>query len=388
MTTIVHEKAHDVTLLHEAEHEQVPAGLVDIVAQALMDKIEEQKHKDMFLDQVISRVKSWQAEAGITDLVLHSNLNFCSAETGLHQRSISAFSEAGNRGARRLLFHRYEDDNFSGLRTRLLVSSFKSGLHDGGIFELDFGANTYRQIIHCDGRGLAQYGNGYIVASRDQGLFVLDGQLDVVQNHSLPSLDLHGVACGPDGLVYLVETRHNRIGIYRMDPFERVDEIVVSPDAEDRNHVNDLCFRDGTLLLSMFSTQDFWRENMKSMIFDGAIVEYDVREKKVICTIANGLQMPHTLKLVEGELCYCESFGLNVMHSGKKIAQYFGYTRGLAHDGHYFFVGQSRLRHRNRHTELTLSSDAGVHILEPQAHLSRFIPLPTPDVYSILVINQ
>jgi hypothetical protein len=234
---------------------------------------------------------------------------------------------------------------------------------------------------------MTKYNGGYLVASRDRGMFLLDSELHVVKNYPLEGLDLHGVACGPNGLVYIVETKHNRIGIYKMDPFERVDEIVISPDLDDRNHVNDLCFRDGKLLVSMFSAKEYWRENLKNMVFDGAVIEFDINEKKSIRTIASGLQMPHTLKLVGGELCYCESFGLSIVQSGVKIAIYSGYTRGLEFDDRFFYVGQSRLRHRSQHRELTLSNDAGVHILAPHEHISRFIQLPTSDVYGILVIE-
>ena len=358
-----------------------PMDLVDLVAEAVMDKIEERKHLDVFLDHVIARVGSWREEMG------EAGLAVLPSEARRPEDPVPAAPDAPARSSGRHLFHRFEDDEFSALRTRILVSCFRSGPAGGGIFELDFGANSYRQVVCCDARGIAKYGHGYIAASRDSGIFVLDENLAVVKNHPMAPLDLHGVACGPDDLVYLVETRHNRVGIYAMEPFERVGEIVVSPDATDRNHLNDICFRDGRLLLSMFSTQEFWRKNVEAKVFDGAIIEYDTEEKKPLRQIASGLKMPHTLKLVDGELCYCESFGLSVVRSEVRIAQFFGYTRGLDHDGRYFFVGQSGLRHRERHPELTVSGDAGVHILAQQEHLSRFVPLPTPDVYGILVLK-
>lgn len=366
---------------------EVPEGqanfdLTDLVAQTVIDRLEDAAAESRFFDLVTAKIESWK---GVNYLRNHRELVQHKLVVGVTP-ALAPPPVDDRTAVRSPLYYKYENDDLSMISTRLLVSSFKSGEGDGGIFELNFRQNTYRQVLYCDGRGLAKCDNRYIVATRETGVFVLDEELNVVDEHKISNLDLHGIAVGPDGLIYIVETRHNRIGIYTLDPFRRVSEIAVSIDPDDVNHINDICFHNGRLLLSMFSTRERWRENFNRGIFDGAIVEYDYQEKTAIRTVAANLKMPHTLKMVNGELSYCESFSLNIKRASEIIGQYFGYTRGFDFDGEYFFVGQSRLRHRSRHTETTISGDSGVHILAPKEHVSRFVPLPTTDIYAVLVL--
>jgi hypothetical protein len=359
-----------------------PDELSDLVAQAIVEKLTEYAHVDAFLDTAISRVNNWRRELGQRDIV---SARPNSPAGNMEVPSEPNLAQNDNLGRRRL-YYKYENDQFSELTTKLLVSSFDNTSREGGIFELDFGANTLRKVFHANGRGFTKHEDGYLLVSRNGGFFQLDAQYNVKQSYSLPNLDLHGIACGPDGMVYIVETKHNRVGIYQLDPFERVDEIVVCEDREDRHHMNDLRFRDGKLLLSMFSTKDRARQNFEDGIFDGAIIEYDIHEKKPLRRLAEGLKMPHTLLFVGDELCYCESFALGVVKNGAKVAGFHGYTRGLAFDGRYLYVGQSRLRHRNKHTELILSNDAGIHVVDTEEWVSRFIPIPCSEIYGVMVI--
>jgi hypothetical protein len=377
------EEDQNCTLINEVVI--APDEMRDLVAECVLDKINESKRLDLFLDSVIGRVNEWQGAISKDHDI--GQIPLPPKEVAFAGREENVPNASTGYGRRRQLMCKYEDDPFSLIKTRALVSCLDNCSREGGIFELDFAANTFRLIVMCDGRGIAKCGDRFLVASRDQGVFLLDNDLNVQNNWPIPNLDLHGVACGPDGLVYIVETKHNRVGIYSLDPFRRVDEIVVSPDKEDRNHINDLCFRDGNLLISMFSAGEFWRKNLETGLFDGAIGEYDPREKKLIRYIVRNLRMPHTLKLVAGEPCYCESYVLNVNHAGQMIAQFSGYTRGLDFDGKFLFIGQSRLRHRKQHDELTLSSDAGIHILDPQERMSRFVHLPASEVYAVHVLS-
>lgn len=371
-----HRNGHAAVAIPKAA--SVPEDMTDLVAQAVMDRLQEMAHEEAFLGQVAARVESWAKEVGIK-----LPLPDLSAAPGT---TISRSSR--DRSAQpRQLYYKYEFDQFSALKTRMLLTCLDNDSRTGGIYELDFGLNTFRQLVRCDGRGIIKHGVNYVAISRDRGVFVMNERLEVIANHPLEGLDLHGIARGPDGLLYIVESKHNRVGKYVLEPFTRVGEIVVSPDDEDRNHINDICFRDGRLLVSMFSVQEFWRKNTDQGIYDGGILEYDISDGSLINTVVRGLRMPHTLKVIGAELLYCESTGLNVVRSGTVIAQFSGYTRGLEFDGRVLYVGQSRMRHKDRNKELTLSSDAGVHLVVPEEHISRFVQIPTNDVYGLLIID-
>ena len=96
--------------------------------------------------------------------------------------------------------------------------------------------------------------------------------------------------------------------------------------------------------------------------------------------------MPHTVRVFDGKIAFCESFNLNVTVDGGILAQFTGYTRGLAFDGRFYYVGQSRMRHWGKHKEPNLSADAGIHIFDTQTRLTRFLPIPTKQVYDIVIV--
>lgn len=286
-----------------------------------------------------------------------------------------------------MLLYKHDDDYFSRLESRLLISCPREGSGQAGFYELDLATNSYRHLADCDGRGLVRWNDHYLGASRNDGIYHFDANLNIVDRHPIPYVDLHGLEIGPDGLLYAVETAHNRIGVYRMDPFERIDEITVSPAPNDHNHVNDIQIRDGRLLVSMFAYHGSWRTNWDNNRFDGAVVEFDLAAKASKRLLAGSLRMPHTVRLFGDDLCFCESFNLNVVKNGEILAQFSGYTRGLAYDGRCYFIGQSRMRHWGKHLEPHLSVDAGIHILDSQNRVSRFVPLPSKQVYDIVIVN-
>jgi len=285
-----------------------------------------------------------------------------------------------------MLFYKYEDDYFSGLDVRLLISCPKEGPGPAGFYDLDLKDNTLQHLADCDGRGLTRYRGGFLAASRNDGIYHFDSNLEIVGRFPLSYVDLHGLRIGPSDRLYAVETAHNRIGVYTLEPFERVDEIAVSPVPNDHNHVNDLHIDGNRLFVSMFSYHGSWRTNWDNNTFDGAIVEFDLTTKKPKRLLAGELRMPHTVQMFDGKLCFCESFNLNVVRAGELLAQLTGYTRGLAYDGRCYYIGQSRMRHWGKHKETNLSVDGGIHILDSKNRVSRYIPLPAKQVYDIQIV--
>jgi hypothetical protein len=58
----------------------------------------------------------------------------------------------------------------------------------------------------------------------------------------------------------------------------------------------------------------------------------------------------------------------------------------MAFDGCYYFIGQSRMRHWGTHHEPNLSLDSGIHVLDPVERTTRFITLPSAQVYDIAIV--
>lgn len=388
MTETATKNGHREASEHNTEHSPAPGEilspdeLTDLVAEAVVEKLQENSKIDAFLDDVISRVFAWRRDMGLRPVVPRMTRIAPGLASG-------GATQGAGPTQHRQLYYKHENDPFSEIKTKVLISSFDNASREGGIFELDFRENSICKVFHTNGRGLSKYRDGYLLVSRNGGFFHLDFNFSVLAQYDLPNLDLHGVECGPDGLIYIVETKRNRVGIYQLEPFERVDEIVITDEEEDRHHLNDLYFRDGKLLLSMFSTREPARGNFENGIFDGAIIEYDLITKKPIRRLAENLRMPHTIKFVGDNLCYCESHALSMVVPGKRVAQFSGYTRGLDFDGRFFYIGQSCLRHQRTHNkEFSLSNDAGIHILDTKEGGTRFIPIPCTNIYAVLIIEN
>ncbi|WP_236288633.1 DUF4915 domain-containing protein [Paenibacillus allorhizoplanae] len=277
---------------------------------------------------------------------------------------------------------------FQGINTKLLVSCPKDPSSPGGLFIIDFELKNITRILEADCRGITQFSEGYYLATNSHGILKLDNELNITNTYEVPARDLHGLKFHSDGLLYVVETSHNAIGIYQTEPFKRIDEIKISDSNEDQNHINDLCIKGNSLFLSMFSLQGGWRDLLES--FDGVIAEYDIQTKELITILQKDLQLPHSVTFIDNQMYYCESLNLNLKKENQCIAKLGGYTRGLASDGLHFYVGQSVMRHLDRilSTIPNVSVDCGIHIFDGKKRVNKFFPMPANQIYEILIISN
>lgn len=158
------------------------------------------------------------------------------------------------------------------------------------------------------------------------------------------------------------------------------------PD-EDLNHVNDICIDGDSIYLSMLSlkglTKNLWTDRQ-----NGAVIELDKQTLEPKNIISKNLNFPHSVKVYNGELYYCESLQFNVMKDGKELVSFGGFTRGLESDGKLIYIGQSTFRNAIIETIKSVSIDAGIHIFDPMHKTTRMIKLHTDNVYGIVLVKQ
>jgi hypothetical protein len=279
----------------------------------------------------------------------------------------------------------------SHIKTKLLISCPKDPKDPnylGGLFVVDFTLNNISQILVGDCRGIVSFDQGYYVATNTNGILKLDKQFNVLNQYDTPSLDLHGVKMDNQSLLYIAETKLNAIGIYRTEPFERIDEIKISPYDEDHNHINDIWIDNDSIFVSMFSLEGDWRK--KEGVYDGVIAEYNIKTKSLNKIIHKGLKLPHTILVQNNNMYYCESLDFNLKKDETVLAQFNGFTRGFAYDDWYFYVGQSELRHLDRMlpeiTNITL--DCGIHVFDSIDRSNHFFHFPANQIYEILIIDK
>ncbi|MFX3632157.1 MAG: DUF4915 domain-containing protein [Candidatus Pristimantibacillus sp.] len=280
-------------------------------------------------------------------------------------------------------FYRFQD-----LQTKLLVSCPKDPTSPGGLFVVDFAMKNISKILEADCRGIARCSNGFYIATNSNGILKLDDDLNIIQTYDVPALDLHGMKLRDNNLLYVVETSHNAIGIYQTDPFERIDEIKISPYSDDQNHINDIWLSNSSIYVSMFSLNGGWKDNKGS--FDGVIAEYHLQTKELIKVHIENLQLPHSVTIIDNEILFCESLQLSLNKEHDTLATLGGYTRGLDFDGWNFYIGQSEMRHLSRILSIVpnVSIDCGIHIFDTVKRTNRFLQLPAKQVYEIMILNK
>lgn len=118
--------------------------------------------------------------------------------------------------------------------------------------------------------------------------------------------------------------------------------------AEDRCHLNGIAVKDGKIThvsaLGATDSNHGWRENKAS---GGILME--VPSGRII---TSGLSMPHSPRWFDGKLWVLESGKGTLAHLDERgqvvtVAEFPGFTRGLAMVGRYAFVGLSKVRETN-----------------------------------------
>ena len=286
-----------------------------------------------------------------------------------------------------MLLNKLSDEEMCRLTARLLVSATTDAGVEGGLYYVDLESNEYHRILSGDFRGIDVYGDRIYAVSLTFGITVLDMNLRVVNTIAIGDYDFHGMRIYKGEYALISETARDTVGIYRFPDFTRVREIRITDSTEDHHHINDLQIVGDSVLISMFSHSGAFRT--PSFKMDGAILEYDIPTGEFRRVIKGGQKFPHSVLKTGGDLHFCGSLDMNLSGRDMTLAQFNGFTRGLARDGKFFFVGQSLMRHLEMVTDThsNISMDAGFHIFDSEEHTSRFVSLPARQVYEIVLLD-
>ena len=201
------------------------------------------------------------------------------------------------------------------------------------------------------------------------------------------ALDIHDLHYGENGQLYAVNTLFSCIvsfdDTYNFTPYW-IPPNITKLASEDRCHLNGMAMENGKpRYATAFNTGDqpqSWRENITQ-----SGVVFDLQTNEVI---ASGLPMPHSPKLIGGELYVLLSATGEIARINREKGGYEvimkpgGFLRGLAHHGEYLFVAHSKLR-KNSSTfaKLPFSDEA-------QQCGILLIHLPTASVVSKLTYDM
>lgn len=162
-------------------------------------------------------------------------------------------------------------------------------------------------------------------------------------------LDIHDLSFGNNGELYAVNTLFSCIvridDDYNFTPYWKppfIDAIV----SEDRCHLNGMAMLNGkpkyVTAFNTGNTYQSWRENVTKT---GVIIDVDTGK-----TVVEGLPMPHTPRIYNGELYVLlsatgELAKINVEAGTYEVVMKIGgFVRGMSLYKDYLFIGLSKLR--------------------------------------------
>lgn len=252
----------------------------------------------------------------------------------------------------------------------------------GGIYVYDVGLQEYEQVVSGSFHQIARGKDVFYVVHHHEGVFIISDDFEVLDTFPLlKDAKPHGIAyCPKRDLIFVANSGSDRISVHEAQSYKVVETVPISDKYEKTNlehhHINDLFVKDDSLYVSMFS----FSGNFQYGIFDGGIVEYNIDDMSSHKVIVNNVWMPHSVQMIDGHLCYLDSMKGTFHKTDKKVGGTFpGFTRGLCHDGQYYYVGQSENRYFDRLAGLStnIALNAGFYLFDEESKASKFFSLPT-----------
>jgi hypothetical protein len=285
------------------------------------------------------------------------------------------------------------------IEKRLLFTS-GSPKHDdpkygGGIYELQVSQDvwTHEKKINGNCYGLIRYGENFVSVDTERGIFEFDKNFKIIRSKEFPAgTRAHGLNYSEERKeFYIVGSYLDEVLILDLD-FKIKISIPVSNKKKRlgsaSHHCNDCFVQDSSLYVSMFSYSGNWKLD----VFDGVVLEIDLTTQEIVGPVITGLWMPHNIKNIGGSLTVLDSLkGHLRKNNASIIGEFPAFTRGLDHDGMYYFIGQSRNRNfsKNLGASNNISIDAGIIIFDEYTKVSRFLQLPPKlsEIHSILLVK-
>jgi hypothetical protein len=290
-------------------------------------------------------------------------------------------------------------DELETISKRMLFTSGSpmqdNDLYGGGIYELTVEGDEWqhKKVISGNCYGMIKHNENFISVDTERGIFEFDTNYNIIRSKQLPEgIRAHGVDYSVEHDKFFVVGSYLD-GVLVLDHnFNVIDEIRISYKRErtgkPHHHCNDCLVVEDSLYVSMFSVTGNWKKDL----YDGAILEYDIVTKELVGPAIQNLWMPHNIKFIDGSLHVLDSLpGQLKTNNATVIGEFPAFTRGLAHDGVYYFIGQSRNRNYSKNIGISnnVSIDAGIIVFDSYTKASRFLQLPPKlsELHTILLLD-
>ena len=183
----------------------------------------------------------------------------------------------------------------------------------------------------------------------------------------------------------LAETFSDSIIFLDAKDFSEKKRLKWSNEGNDQHHINSLCFYDGYIYFSAFSSKGIWQQGIWN---DGCIARISLDSKSMndVEIISTGLRQPHSVLVDSSQSALCESQKRTFLVGTKVAAMLYGYTRGLCRISSGYFVGCSEIRRQNNFvkSEIPFAKGASINFISNDFSTVESFSLPSTSVYEII----
>lgn len=265
----------------------------------------------------------------------------------------------------------------------------------GGLYIYNTLNRKSNLLFQGKARALSKSKNYIALVDELEGLILFDHNLNIVKRISLLSNSIpHGIAISEKlNKIFVANSGRDSISIFDLATENHIEEIRISDKyeklSEEQHHLNDLYVNseEETLFISMFSFTGNWRKN----VYDGGILEYDLRNQKFNGPIIENMWMPHSIQVMGDQIIFLDSMRGNLYKTNNNIiGQFQGFVRGLDYDNDFFYIAQSAHRYFDRLKDIALNIplNCGIHIFDETTKASVFHSLPEiENIHSLLLLK-
>ncbi|MBR8842653.1 DUF4915 domain-containing protein [Pseudoalteromonas sp. JC3] len=267
----------------------------------------------------------------------------------------------------------------------------RGSLLGGGIYQLVFSENecTVDKLVSGSYRQAQFDGNKlYSVDYVKNELHVFGEDFKLQKALKLNLRHYTGLSVS-ENRIFLISSAEDVIQIYCKKGFTLLDVIPFSDKSysgEGLHHLNDCFYSDGYLYFTYFSKSGIWRKE----IFDGGLSYLDV-ENKNIYDVKSDLFQPHSPKIINNQLHFCESTkGYVFSSSWNRIAKVPGFVRGICYDNGYYAFGMSETLYMKRAKNIpNVMMNTGIFVMDEISGAMRFCPTPgIKNIHSVLSLTS
>ncbi len=261
----------------------------------------------------------------------------------------------------------------------------------GGLYLFNFKTRELKKLYNGKFHEMVTAKQRLYIIDEIDGVKVFNEELELIDSFEiLPWSVPHGLAINREkGVLYIANTGIDSITIMDMENGKHLDEIPISQDLKDiqldRHHINDLCYYEGYLYISMFSFSALW----ESGCYDGGVAQMDLESRKIINYPLQNMWMPHSIDFINSEIVLAESMTGTVYKTNmKKLFKADGFLRGITYDGKYYYIAQSEHRYFDRLKDFSnnIQLNCGIHVFDEINKASKFYSFNAmKNIHSIMI---